>query len=78
MIHLHQFKDKVQFVKQQEGFKSQLHLKYNFKTPELCTENFGNVDEEGWVTNDKGELYSIVHQYDRNENLKQIIESRYK
>lgn len=78
LIHLHQFKDKVQFVKQQEGFAAQLHLKYNFKTPELCTEKFANVDEEGWVTNDKGELYSIVHQYDRNPNLKQVIESRYK
>ena len=30
------------------------------------------------IKNERNELYTLVHQYDRNEELKQIIENKYK
>jgi hypothetical protein len=36
------------------------------------------IDPEGFVTNDKGEKYSMVHQYDRVKDLNVMINERYK
>jgi hypothetical protein len=77
LIHLHQFKDKVQFVKQQEGFAAQLHLKLKKGDTLPYTEILPNINGIE-VKNEKGELYTLVHQYDRNEELKQLIEKKYK
>ena len=77
LIHLHQFKDKVQFVKQQEGFAAQLHLKLKKGDTLPYTEILPNINGIE-VKNHKGELYTLVHQYDRNEELKQLIENKYK
>lgn len=77
LIHLHQFKDKVQFVKQQEGFAAQLHLKLKKGDTLPYTEILPTIDGS-YVKNEKGELYTLVHQYDRNEELKKLIENKYK
>lgn len=77
LIRLHQFKDKVQFVKQQEGFAAQLHLKLKKGNTLPYTELLPTIDGIE-VKTDKGELYTIVHQYDRNEELKELIEAKYK
>jgi len=77
LIHLHQFKDKVQFVKQQEGFAAQLHLKLKKGDTLPYTEILPNIDGIE-VKNEKGELYTLVHQYDRNEELKKLIKNKYK
>ena len=77
LIHLHQFKDKVQFVKQQEGFAAQLHLKLKKGDILPYTEELATIDGD-LVKNSKGELYTLVHQYDRNEELKKLIENKYK
>jgi hypothetical protein len=77
LINLHQFKDKVQFVKQQEGFAAQLHLKLKKGDTLPYTEILPTIDGIE-VKNEKGELYTLVHQYDRNEELKQLIENKYK
>lgn len=77
LIRLHQFKDKVQFVKQQEGFAAQLHLKLKKGDILPYTEKLPTIDESD-VKNEKGELYTLVHQYDRNEELKKLIENKYK
>jgi len=77
LIHLNQFKDKVQFVKQQEGFAAQLHLKLKKGDTLPYTEILPIIDGIE-VKNEKGELYTIVHQYDRNEELKKLIENKYK
>ena len=77
LIHLHQFKDKVQFVKQQEGFAAQLHLKLKKGDTLPYTEILPFIDGS-CVKNEKGELYTLVHQYDRNEELKKLIENKYK
>ena len=77
LIRLHQFKDIVQFVKQQEGFAAQLHLKLKKGGNLPYTEKLPTIDGSD-VKNEKGELYTLVHQYDRNEELKKLIENKYK
>lgn len=77
LIHMHQWKDKVQFVKQQEGFAAQLHLKLKKGDILPYTEELSTIDGDE-IKNSKGELYTLVHQYDRNEELKQLIENKYK
>jgi hypothetical protein len=77
LIHLHQFKDIVQFVKQQEGFAAQLHLKLKKGNNLPYTEELVTIDGDE-VKNSKGELFTLVHQYDRNEELKKLIENKYK
>lgn len=77
LIRLHQFKDKVQFVKQQEGFAAQLHLKLKKGDTLPYTEKLPTIDGSD-VKTEKGELYTLVHQYDRNEELKYLIENKYK
>jgi predicted protein tyrosine phosphatase len=77
LIHMYQWKDKVQFVKQQEGFAAQLHLKLKKGDILPYTEELSTIDGNE-IKNSKGELYTLVHQYDRNEELKQLIENKYK
>ena len=77
LIHMYQWKDKVQFVKQQEGFAAQLHLKLKKGDILPYTEELPTIDGDE-IKNSKGELYTLVHQYDRNEELKKIIENKYK
>lgn len=77
LIHMHQWKDKVQFVKQQEGFAAQLHLKLKKGDTLPYTEELPTIDGNE-IKNSKGELYTLVHQYDRNEELKKLIQNKYK
>lgn len=77
LIHMHQWKDKVQFVKQQEGFAAQLHLKLKKGDILPYTEQLSTIDGDE-IKNSKGELFTLVHQYDRNEELKKLIENKYK
>lgn len=77
LIHLNQFKDNVQFVKQQDGFAAQLHLKLKKGDTLPYTEVLPTIEVDE-VKNSKGELYTLVHQYDRNEELKKLIENKYK
>lgn len=76
LIHLNQFKDKVQFVKQQEGFAAQLHLKLKKGDTLPYTEVLPHIDGID-VVNENGELYTLVHQYDRNDELKKLIKTKY-
>jgi len=77
LINMHQWKDKVQFVKQQEGFAAQLHLKLKKGDSLSYTEKLPTIDGSE-IKNSNGELYTLVHQYDRNDELKKIIENKYK
>ncbi len=77
LIHMYQWKDKVQFVKQQEGFAAQLHLKLKKGDILPYTEELSTIDGNE-IKNSKGELYTLVHQYDRNEELKKLIQNKYK
>jgi len=41
------------------------------------TEKLPTIDGSE-IKNSNGELYTLVHQYDRNDELKKIIENKYK
>ena len=77
LINLHHFKNVVQFVNQEEGFATQLGtvlikahvLKLTEPTP---------IFRDGKFYNQSGEEFCIVHQYDRNLDIKKIIKDLYK
>jgi hypothetical protein len=77
LINLHHFKNVVQFVNQEEGLATQLGtvlikanvLKLTEPTP---------IFKDGKFYNQLNEEFCIVHQYDRNPQIKQIIKDLYK
>ena len=78
LINQTQYKDIVQFTPQEDGFATQLG------TVLIKKDHFGDklleptpiVDD--LIRNQKGEPFAIVHQYDRNDNLKNSITNKYK
>jgi hypothetical protein len=80
LINLNHFKENVQFVKQEEGLATQLG------TVLIKKEQFGDtlleptpiITDDFVITNQKGEVFPIVHQYDRNSQLKQKVEEKYR
>jgi hypothetical protein len=77
LINLHHFKNIVQFVNQEEGFATQLGtvlIKANILPITEPTPMFKNNK----FYNQSGEEFCIVHQYDRNPELKNIIKKFYK
>jgi len=80
LIHLNHFHQITQFVEQERGFVTQMGTVY-MKQKEFegkLLEPTPTVDDEGWVRNSNGELFSMVHQYDRDMKLKNLIYERYK
>lgn len=80
LIKQQQWKDKVQFVKQEEGLAVQMgttFIKKDFFGDKLM-EPTPLVTEDGIVTNQNKEPFTIVHQYDRNPQLKEIIHNKFK
>ena len=80
LINLNHFKENVQFVKQEEGLATQLG------TVLIKKEQFGDtlleptpiITDDFVITNQKGEVFTIVHQYDRNSQLKQKVAEKYR
>lgn len=80
LIKQRQFRDIVQFVKQEEGLAVQMgttFIKKDFFGDKLM-EPTPLVYDSGTVTNQKGEPFCIVHQYDRNNRLREIIQNKFK
>ena len=79
LINLKQFSDVVQFVNQEEGFVTQLGTvlvkKDEFK--DVLLEPTPIVDENYIVKNQKGEVFPLVHQYDRIPQFKEFIYKKY-
>ena len=79
LINLNHFKENVQFVNQEEGFVTQLGTVF------IKKEEFKNVLLEptpiyigGIFYNQLDNPFYIVHQYDRNLQIKQLIYEKYK
>ena len=78
LINQTQYKDIVQFTPQEDGFATQLG------TVLIKKDHFGDklleptpiVDD--LIRNQKGEPFSIVHQYDRSPELKEKLINKYK
>lgn len=80
LINLNHFKENVQFVNQEEGFVTQLGtvlIKKNQFGDKLL-EPTPIINGDFTITNQKGEVFPLVHQYDRDSNLKKGIEEKYK
>jgi hypothetical protein len=79
LIKQKQFKDIVQFVPQESALAVQMgttYIKKDFFGDKLM-EPTPLVLEDGTVTNQKGEPFCIVHQYDRDPKLKEVIQMKY-
>jgi hypothetical protein len=80
LINLNHFKENVQFVTQEEGFVTQLG------TVLIKKDHFGKklleltpkITEDYRFTNQSDEEFCLVHQYDRDPNLKQKLTEKYK
>jgi len=79
LINLNHFKENVQFVNQEEGFVTQMNTVWIMKEKykDFLLEPPPIVEDNGTVKNQKGEEFCLIHQYDRNPNLKNIIYTKY-
>ena len=79
LINLYPFMDCVQKVKQEEGFVTQLGTvlvkKDEFK--DVLLEPTPIVSSDYIVSNQKGEPFCLVHQYDRIPDFKEFIYKKY-
>ncbi len=77
LINLNHFKENVQFVNQEEGFVTQLGTVF-IKGNELPILEPTPIYKDTKFYNQTGDEFVIVHQYDRNEQIKQQIYQKYK
>ena len=77
LINLEHFKNSVQFVKQEEGFVTQMGTVW-VKQNELPILEPTPIYNEGKLYNQNGDEFIIVHQYDRDPIVKQEINNLYK
>ena len=76
LINLNHFKENVQFVTQEEGFATQLGTVW-VKKNSLPTQEPCPILSDGVLTNQKGDPFILVHQYDRDLSLKQLFYTKY-
>jgi hypothetical protein len=77
LINLNHFKENMQFVNQEEGFATQLGTVF-IKGNELPILEPTPIYKDTKFYNQTGDEFVIVHQYDRNEQIKQQIYQKYK
>ena len=79
LINLSQFKDIVQKVEQEEGFVTQLGTVWVKKDHfgDKLLEPTPKLEIDGKLVNQEGHSFCIVHQYDRDFKLKELITNRY-
>jgi hypothetical protein len=77
LIHLEHFKKSVQFVTQEEGFTTQLGTVW-IKQNEIPLLEPTPIYTDSKFYNQKGEEFVIVHQYDRDPQIKIEIKNLYK
>jgi hypothetical protein len=79
LIKQQQFRNIVQYVKQEEALAIQMgttYIKKDFFGSKLL-EPTPIISNDGTVTNQQGEPFHIVHQYDRDPKLKHQILRKY-
>ena len=79
LINLPQFKDIVQKVEQEEGFVTQLGTVWVKKDHfgDKLLEPTPKLEIDGKLVNQNGDSFVIVHQYDRDHKLKELITNKY-
>lgn len=80
LINQTQYKDIVQKVEQEEGFATQLGTVWMKKDHfgDKLLEPTPKLEIDGKFVNQKGDTFVIVHQYDREKSIKELIEKKYK
>ena len=80
LINQTQYKDIVQKVEQEEGFVTQLGTVWMKKDHfgDKLLEPTPKLEIDGKFVNQKGDAFVIVHQYDREKSIKELIEKKYK
>ena len=80
LINQTQYKDIVQKVEQEEGFATQLGTVWMKKDHfgDKLLEPTPKLEIDGKFVNQKGDAFVIVHQYDREKRIKELIEKKYK
>lgn len=76
LLRLYGWNDKIQFVKQQSGFVTHLHVKLKGIGDVPFTEEPAKIVGDEVVTS-AGTPFVIIHQYDRDEKFKALIERKY-
>ena len=77
LLHLEHFKNSVQFVTQEQGFATQLGTVW-MKKNEIPLLEPTPIYKDDKLYSQKGEEFTIVHQYDRDPYLKTQIKNLYK
>lgn len=77
LINMHPYKQVVQFVKEQEGLAVHLGTTYTRGRVLPRTEDISLYEDGVFKTRDTGKVFSIVHQYDRESQVKQDMIKRY-
>lgn len=77
LINMHPYKQVVQFVNEHEGFAVQLGTTYTRGRIIPRTEDISLYEDGVFKTRDTGKVFSIVHQYDRDFQVKQDMIKRY-
>ena len=79
LINLSQFKDIVQKVEQEQGFVTQLGTVWVKKDHfgDKLLEPTPKLEIDGKLVNQEGQSFCIVHQYDRDPKLKELITNKY-
>lgn len=77
LLHLEHFKNSVQFVTQEQGFVTQLGTVW-MKKNEIPLLEPTPIYKDDKFYNQKGEEFTIIHQYDRDPYLKTQIKNLYK
>ena len=76
LLRLDHYKHSVDFVEQETGFATQLGTVWINKDKLPITEPTPTF-KDGKFYNQKGEEFTIVHQYDRDPQIKKVIYERY-
>ena len=76
LLRLDHYKHSVEFVEQERGFATQLGTVY-MKKDQLSILEPTPIYKDGKFYNQKGEEFTIVHQYDRDPQIKKEIYERY-
>ena len=78
LLRLDHYKHSVEFVDQERGFVTQLGTVWVNKDKLPITEPTPIYKDNGKFYNNKGEEFTIVHQYDRDPCIKEKIKELYK
>jgi hypothetical protein len=76
-LRLDHYKHSVDFVDQERGFATQLGTVWVNKDKFPLTEPTP-IYNDGKLYNQKGDEFTIVHQYDRDPQIKEKIKELYK